>query len=755
MTQRCRAARLAPAALLLVWAQAAQAQAAQNDPPQRIEIIGSSPMPGLGVDRELLPYNAHVVTRGTLDQAQGGNLSDHLARRVPGLQVNDIQGSPYQGDLSYRGFRASGLLGAAQGLSVYLDGVRINEAFGDLVNWDLVPEFALQSLTVQPGANPAFGLNTLGGAIALATVDGRSAPGVQGSLGAGSFGRQRADLGLGQTHENGWHSYIGASTFDEDGWRDLSPGRIQQGFAKLGRSGSGSSWDVSLLGGRSTLVGNGLLPSVTLVGGQPLPDLYAADRSAIYTHPDQTRNELGQMAFHAELTLDGGLRAHALAYLRVSRRSTVNGDAADDPPEDSPQNAAFNTTATRQRAWGAAASLAGQHGSHQWQAGLSADSSRVRYEQLEQAASFDASRGTVAGDAPAELSARVEGDSLTLGLYATDTWALAPGTHLTATLRLNQARVRNQLDTVDDDTGLLEQQPQESFTYRSANPALGLAHRVAEGLTLVGNIAGNTRVPTAIELGCANPAEPCRLPAGLQSDPYLKPVRSTSLELGARWRPAPEHRVELALYRTDNHDDILFSSVSTTGQLGFFRNFERTRNQGLELSWAGRQGAWNGSASYSALQASYQATGTLRQGERNVAVQAGTPIAGLPRHTLKGGVDWRIASGLSVGADAQWLSSRGVQGNEDGRLADDGNVQTRLQLPSYAVLNLRLAWQAVPGIELVARAQNVLDRHFETYGALGSTVFNAAGQYTGDDADALFVAPGAPRSFFVGLRFIY
>ena len=733
----------------------AHAQAAATAEPQRVEVVGRSPMPGLGVDRELLPYNAQVIGRGALDQAQAENLSDHMLRRVPGLQVSDIQGSPFQGDLSFRGYRASGLLGAAQGLSVFLDGVRINEAFGDVVNWDLVPEFALQSMTLQPGANPAFGLNTLGGAIALSTVDGRSAPGLQGSLGAGSFGRQRADVALGQDHGNGWHSFFGASTFDEDGWRDFSPSRVNQLFAKVGRADAGSAWSVSLLGGRSTLVGNGLLPSLTFDEGERFPDLYAADRNAVYTHPDRTENELGQLALHAEQALPGGLKANALAYVRVSVRNTVNGDAADDAPEGAEENAAFNTTGTRQRAWGLAASVAGQTGAHQWQAGISLDGSRVRYEQLEQEARFDATRGTIAGDEPAELSARVEGDTLTMGAYATDTWALTPTTHLTGTLQLNRARVRNQLDTVDDDTGELEQQPRESFTYSSVNPALGLAHRLAEGLTVYGNATRNTRVPTAIELGCADPEEPCRLPVGLQSDPYLKPVRATSLEVGARWRPAPEHRVELALFRTDNRDDILFSSVSTTSQLGYFRNFDRTRHQGLELSWAGRQGAWDGSASVSTLKATYESEGTLRQGERNVLVQPGTRIAGLPRWGVKAGVDWRVAPQWSVGADAQWVDSRGVQGNEDDRLEDDDDTPTSLRIPGYALLHLRLAWQATEGVQLVARVQNALGREFESYGALGSTVFDAAGRFTGTEADALFVAPGSPRSLFVGLRLNY
>ncbi len=754
-TRRTRLGPISFATLAVLAATAqAQAQTAGGDP-QRVEIIGTSPMPGLGVDRELLPYIAHTVNRGALDRAQAENLTDHLARHVPGLQVGDIQGSPYQADLSYRGFRASGLLGAAQGLSVYLDGIRINEPFGDIVNWDLVPEFALQSLTVLPGANPAFGLNTLGGAIALTTVDGRSAPGASGSLGIGSFGRKRADASLGQSHGDGWHSYVGGSAFEEDGWRDHSPGRVSQLMAKVGRASAGTDWDVSLLGGRSRLVGNGLLPSFTLVDGQHLPDLYAASRNAVYTYPDVTKNELDQIAFHGSQLFEGGLKAQSLAYLRSTTRNTLNGDVADDAPDQPGANAALNISSTRQNAWGAAASVAGRSGAHQWQVGLTVDASRVRYEQQAQEGRFDDSRGVVALADPPALSARVEGASQAVGIYATDTWTLTTATHLTATLRLNRARVSNQLDTVDDDSGELEIQPKETFTYSSANPALGLTQRIAEGLTVFGNLAGNTRVPTVIELGCANPEEPCRLPVGLQSDPYLKPVRSTSLELGARWRVAAGQRIELALHHTDNRDDILFSSVSTGSQLGYFRNFERTRNQGLELGWTGEFGTLDASASYSALRATYQADGLLRQGERNVQVTAGTEMAGVPRHSLKAGLDWLPMPALTVGADVQWFSSRVVQGNEDHRIEDGASEPVTLKVPGYGLLHLRAAWRISPGIELTARLQNALDRRYETYGALGSTVFDAAGQFTGNDASALFIAPGTPRSLFAGIRFTY
>ncbi len=738
--------------LVALAAIAATAPAqAQRDAAQQVEVIGTSPLPGLGVDRDLLPYGTLTLRRAAIDAAQAANTLDLLARRLPGMQANDIQGSPYQGDLTFRGYRASGLLGAPQGLSVYLDGVRINEPFGDVVLWDLLPEFSLQSVSVVPGANPAFGLNTLGGAIAITTADGRSAPGVRVELGGGSFGRARVDASYGHIDSaSGWHQYIAASIFRERGWRDESPGNLGNVLARIGRSEGADDWNVSLLGARSTLIGNGLVPSFTFDDeGRRTPDLGENRYRAVYTHPDRTRNRLGQATFEWSRQLEDAGRLQALAYVRSSRRTTTNGDVADEPGDI----ASLNTTATRQSAYGAAASLARRSGEHRWQVGASVDVHRVTFQQSEQEGEFDSSRGVEpeAGEDP-ELSAAVDGRALTLGVYVTDTWRVATRTHLTGTVRANRSRVRNQLTSLDDNTGTLEVQPRETFTYRSLNPAIGVTQGVGDQASVFANLARNTRVPTAMELGCADPAEPCRLPAGLQSDPFLQQVRSTSVELGARWRPSTGQRVELTLHRTDNRDDIVFGSVSTTGQLGFFQNFPRTRHRGGDLSWQGTFGALSIDASASILKATYEADGTLRMGERNVVVAPGTRIAGVPRHMLKAGADWRFGAGWSVGVDVQRIGSRAVQGNEDGLIEDGGNERVDFTLPGYTVANLRLSWRARPTLELLARVTNVFDKRYASYGALGETVFDAQGGYTGAEADALFVAPGAPRAVFVGLR---
>jgi outer membrane receptor protein involved in Fe transport len=738
---------------------------AQSAPPQ-VEVVGTSPLPGQGVDRNALPYSTQVVRRAALDDAQADNATDFLARRVPGAQVNDIQGSPFQGDLTFRGYRASGILGAAQGVSVYVDGVRFNEPFGDVVNWDMVPEFALHSLSLVPGANPAFGLNTLGGALSLTTATGLTAPGLRGEATLGSFGRKKLELSHGGSHDDGWHHYAGIGLFDETGWRDHSDGRLANGLFKIGRQVGHDDIVLSLQAGRSRLVGNGLVPLVTLdEDGARTPDLGSLDRAAVYTHPDLTRNRLVQLSAQWRRQLDEHTTLESLVYLRDSSRTTINGDEADDEDEgnararpqaaDDEPNASFNRTATRQKSAGLALALSGLSGPHQWQVGASMDRASVSYEQTEQAGVFDSTRGVlpVAGE-DAELSARVTGTSAAVGVYASDTFRIAPDTHLTGTVRVNWAQVGNTLSSVDDDTGLFESHPHERFRYTSVNPALGVAHRLSPALTLFANLARNNRVPTVIELGCADPEEPCRLPAGLQADPYLKQVIATSAEAGARFTLPGGLKGSVTAYRTDNRNDILFRSTSVTGQLGYFANFPRTRHQGLDVDAQWRLGAVELGAAYSHLDATYQAHGVLRMGERNVTIAPGTRIAGLPRHQLKFSADWRVGGGWSLGADLQALSGRSVAGNEDGLLEDGDDDRVDLTLPGYALLNLRAAWKPAQfkGLELFGRVTNVFNRRYASFGALAATQFDAQGQFVGDETEALFVAPGAPRAFQVGVR---
>ncbi|HEX9172186.1 MAG TPA: TonB-dependent receptor [Telluria sp.] len=774
-------------AIALALASMARLSPAQEYPSNAmvavVEVVASAPLAGLGIDRNLLPYPVQTANGDAIRQAGSGNLSDFMARNLNGVNINEISGSPFQNDITYRGFRASPVLGASQGISVYLDGVRVNEPFGDVVNWDMVPEAAIGSVLLVPGANPLYGLNTLGGALALSTRSGLTHPGGDAELSVSDTGRRRLDVSYGMRGADHWHSFIGTTLFDDAGWREHSPGRTGNVLLKVGRSNDATDWSVSLLGGASRLRGNGLLPSYRWVDDALQPGLYEDNRRASYTFPDLTRNRLVQTALNVAHRFDANTELAANVYARNSRRDTVNGDVSDlydDYVEDCgagfdaggaaidpdacgltrAEGAALhpameNTTSTRQQSQGANTHLSARRGRHRLESGLSFDRSTVRFAQFEQYANLTPARGVVADPGQARAAASsVTGSSRAFGVYGADTWEIAPATHLSASARLNRAQVNNTLTTERGP------QPGESFTYTSLNPALGVTRQFGARLTIFGNVARNNRVPTVIELGCADPAQPCRLPVGLQSDPYLKQVIARTVEGGVRWQ-AGATRFAASLYRTVNRDDILFLSSGPSRQ-GYFSNFAQTRHQGADLALATKAGALAVRASYSYLDASYDAEGELFTGARNVQVGRGTRIAGLPEHTLKLGLDWKVTPAFTLGADAQAVSDLVTQGNEDG-LREDPEPGQPLQradwrIGGHALLNLRASWRADQHWELFARISNVFDRRYESFGAIATDLFPNGRQLQPHEGaveagHARFVAPGAPRTVAAGLRY--
>ena len=163
-----RVAASAPAETVVETAVETVAESS-SETPAVLEVISTTPIPGLGLARDVLPYPVRSIDAAALERARGITLPSLFNSQLPGVTVNEIQGNPYQANVNFRGFTASPLLGTPQGLSVFQDGVRLNEAFGDVVNWDLVPRAALAGVELIPGANPLFGLNTLGGALNLRT----------------------------------------------------------------------------------------------------------------------------------------------------------------------------------------------------------------------------------------------------------------------------------------------------------------------------------------------------------------------------------------------------------------------------------------------------------------------------------------------------------------------------------------------------------------------------------------------------------
>lgn len=285
-----------------------------------VEVVGVSPVASFNIPLNQYPGNIQVLRENDIESQKSSSFSELLGRSATSVTLNEIQGNPFQLDLNYRGQRLSSVLGSAQGISAYLDGVRINEAFGDVISWDMLPESAISTITMIPGSNPMYGMNTLSGALVMTTKNGLTHEGNEVELTAGSFGRQRADVGVGRNLGNGYHAYAAATTFKEDGWREKSDSKLTNAFIKFGRDTEKTSWNVSVMGGTSDLKGNGLAPH----------DMYTANYRQGYTFYDITENKSQQVSFAGTHKLSNEEKLSLTTWYRHAKRQGNNGDVNDE-----------------------------------------------------------------------------------------------------------------------------------------------------------------------------------------------------------------------------------------------------------------------------------------------------------------------------------------------------------------------------------------------------------------------------------------
>ena len=287
----------------------------------KIEVISTTPLGGIGLPANQIPSNIQVIKSQQINKEVGVSVADYLNSNAQGININTTQGNPFQPDISFRGFTASPLVGNPQGMSVYVDGVRVNEPFGDVVQWDLIPNFSIKTMQVVPGSNPVYGLNTLGGAIAIETKGGRQQNGMSLEGEAGSWGRKRALVEYGGVSKDGtFDYYFGGQSLEEDGWRKYSPSRVNQTFGKVGWQNSASNLNLSYTGVDDSLTGNGLTPVRFLSG----------DNDQIHTRPDITKNYMHNLTLNASNWINDNTMVSMNAYYRKSNRNSVNGDLNDE-----------------------------------------------------------------------------------------------------------------------------------------------------------------------------------------------------------------------------------------------------------------------------------------------------------------------------------------------------------------------------------------------------------------------------------------
>ena len=720
-----------------------------------VDVVGTTPLPIIGAPLNEVPANVQSATGADMQRQQSLNLPEYLNNNLGSVTINESQGNPFQPDVSFRGFTVSPLLGFPQGLSVFQDGVRINEPLGDVVNWDLIPQGAISSMTLIPGSNPVFGLNTLGGALSINTKSGREYPGGSLSAFGGSYGTRSGNVEYGGARDN-FDYYVYGNYYDSNGWKDNRTAKslVQQLFGKFGYQTSDFDADLSYSYSDNRLFGAQTLPAA----------MYAADDRLPYTFPDSTRNLLNfvnlrlSQVWAEDKILAGNLYWRDLASTNLS--SNVNGDfdgsssgaACDGTTAGTLCPAGNVQTVTDTAGAGGTLQLTmltgiGAH-KNSLSVGASYDSGRTRFRQSGQNAVFDASRDTIGTGSFAPMTG-VRSINQYAGSYFTDTFGITDSLPLTIAGRYNVARIRlnDELGTVPGIDG--------TSTFQRFNPALGLNYNPTKAINSYISYNEGMRAPTPVELTCADPSAPCPLPNAFVSDPPLRAVVAKTFELGARGSPVGGTAWSAALYRTNLYDDIQFVSGSPSGTTGFFTNIPRTRRQGVELNLKQQLGSLTMQAAYGYVDATYRSEFTLPSPNNssanaagNIQVAPGNRIPNIPRSTFKLRADWRATGRMSIGGALVYAGGRYPLGNEN-------NQDSNGRLPGYVVVNLDGRYQISEDLQLFAKINNVFDRKYETAGVLGQNFFtgpnftyNAAGVQP-----TVFGTPGAPLTIWAGVRY--
>lgn len=746
-----------------------------------IEVIGVTPTEGFGLPREKVPVWVQSIDKDLLESSLPLDTADLINRRLSGTTLNMAQNNPLQPDLQYRGYTASPLLGLPQGIAVYQNGIRINEPFGDTVNWDLIPVSAISRLDLIAGSNPAFGLNSLGGSLSLQMKNGFNFEGYGMDLSSGSFSRNRGTFEAGGNNgEYGY--YLNLSRFSEDGWRDNSASRAVNVYTSFSRHTDVNQLTLDLQYGDTELRGNGPSPA----------ELIEQDRDAVFTHPDLTENRMSAVTLRDIHWLSENSVLSGSVYWRKNRTTTFNGDgtefeecdagadeflveefedidgddecnaAVDDDIEyvldqsgsrvDGDLNAINNHGRLTQESYGATGQWSFHHSlfgyENQAVAGLSYRRATATFDSAVELAELAEDRSTLAtGLFVPEGETAMDSVTRSSGIYFANTLALTDSLSGMLSGRYSHTRV-----ILRDRSGERPELDGE-HDFERFNASLGVTYTLSDKAHLYASLGQSSRTPTPIELACADPEFECRLPNAFLADPPLEQVVVTTLEAGIRGQMSAGQWLgktnwDLVLFSSLNKNDIIFQS--TGGALsnhGYFDNIDSTRRNGLELNLSGQVGALDWSASYSYLEATFDDAFTVNSPNNPAAdedgslfVDKGDDLPGLPDHSLKLGMDYTFAENTVVGLEAHYNSGIYLRGDEANLLE---------KTAGYTIFSLFGQYQLSETVSITARVDNLFDKEYTTFGLLGEP-----DEVLGDEYEnPAFYSVGAPRAAWIGVKF--
>jgi len=738
------------------------------------DVVATTPLGGGEIDVAKSPFAVWQTNSQDAQTFNDTTLPDTLARSAPGVTVGNVSGNEFEPDLFYRGFDATAVTGTPQGLAVYQNGTRINEAFGDVVNWDLIPQIAIDKTTII-AANPIFGLNALGGAVTVTMKNGFTWQGFETDAEVGSFVRAQEQIQYGKQFGN-WSIYAAASQINDGGWRVAEASQLTNFYGDLGYKANGFESHLQLTAGNTQFGVSAFTPIQQL----------QTNWGSVYTIPQTTYNQMvmlqwtGSYAYSPTLSFQGG------AYFRQFNQQHVDGNGTEVTP--CPPFSCLNGSPVHDTLGGIIPDISqggtldlGEDDDNQTQSrsvgvsGQVVDTDKIfgRDNSLTVGTSLDygwthytgsSQLGTISFtgnafpvtvfpffiDEPDSFlnPIDVRANNTYVGVYALDTFNATDRLTLTGGGRFNFAAIN--LEGTND--ALLS----GYSDYFHLNPTVGLTYKLTPDINFYAGYAMTNRTPTPLELGCASPTDPCIIDNFLSSDPPLKQVVGNTFELGFRGTNAfsqfglgPQWgklQWSAGLFRTTLTNDIL-PVVSTFNGFGFYTNVGTTLRQGAEVGvqWTGDR--WSAYANYTYIDAIYLTTfeepspnNPLADANGNIPITNGTQIAGIPKNTVKVGVDYAVTPNWKVGADMVAASSQVITGNENNAVP---------QVPGYAVFGLHTSYQYNKQVQIFGYVQNIFDQRYYTAGGLVQPgEFMTGPSITNPQS----FGPGRPVAIFGGVR---
>lgn len=704
------------------------------------EILVTAPtrLPEVPLPLAEIPASVQVITGEEAQRLEPLNLQD-VMQRLPGVHLSDQQGNSFQLDLSFRGFTGTSVTGVPQGISVFVDGVRVNEPAVEEINFDLLPLDHVERIELIRGPMAVFGRNALAGSINIITRRGGPEREFVPEMSGGSFGRRKGEGRISGT-AGPIDYYFAGTQFDEDGWRDQSDSRLSQAFGKLGFRQGGTDITLSYQFQNNRIFQAGTLPESIL----------KVDRAQNFTGGDFFNPNLHMGTLNVHQRLGGRFSLAINGFVRSFETEQFNVSLLSENTRlfnDTLSGGGTVQLAHEGRFWGRKNTLAlGVEGARH-----DVDI-RVFEEQNDRSRQQCREEALAAGQDPDEacpekaLASILSDKQDTVGAYIQDTaelgrGLLTSGDSLFVTGALRADYVRH---------GITDSSPEEpgkasgKASYRRVLPRAGINYNLSDNHGLYFSYSQGFRTPAFLELTCGDPESPCvGLQAGVAPDTgftKLSPVRVHNYELGFRTRPVPWLEGSLSLYRTDVRDDIF--SVSDPAELTvFFQNVGNTRRQGIEFGLRGMfRNVLEPYVNYTLTRATFRNNIQLASpGTPGIPqqVEAGDDIPMTPNHRVNAGLRYHLYQWLTLSLDLSYVGDQFLRG-------DEANTQPKLD--DYVILNagVDLRWKQFNGF---VKVNNLTNNRYETFGT-----FAPNAKVAGDPIER-FLNPAPPINVMVGASY--